>query len=54
MNVRQFSAVFKPGRVYRIAVVEAGRHRVEVAESPSGRSVQVHVDGVKVYPDGAS
>lgn len=30
--------------------VERWDHRVEVSVSPTGRSVQVYVDGEKVYP----
>lgn len=32
------------------AIVTAGSHRIEVHESPTGRSVMVYVDGVKVWP----
>ena len=31
-------------------LVPAWRHEVNVTTSPTGRSVQVFVDGVKVYP----
>ena len=37
----------EPGRYYRYYVIEAGDRRIELSISPTGRSVQVHVDGEK-------
>ena len=54
MNVRTFTVLIDRRRgPHRITIVRAGRDdntTVEVCESPSGRSVQVHVNGRKVHP----
>jgi hypothetical protein len=34
--------------VYRIMDVVVGDHNVQICVSPTGRSVQIHVDGEKV------
>jgi hypothetical protein len=47
-SIRHFMAAFKPEKVYEIVIVQIGDRRVEVCISPTGRSVQVHVDGERV------
>ena len=37
----------KPGHYYRCYVIEAGDRRIELSISPTGRSIQVYVDGEK-------
>lgn len=35
---------------YEVAIIDAGSYQVQVLESPRKRSVQVHVNGQKVWP----
>ena len=47
INVRRFP-FFHQGRLYEILKIKAGKREVEITVSPTGRSVQVFVDGEKV------
>jgi hypothetical protein len=52
VNTRMVTWLLSPKRgTYRTLIVRAGRddkHRIEITESPTGRSVQVHVNGKQV------
>ena len=49
MNVEHFTISHRGGK-YHIAKIDAGKERIEICESPTGRSVQVFVGAEKVYP----
>lgn len=49
IDIRHFRWKMSDKRgVYETAVLTVGKHKVEVTASPTGRSVHVHVDGVRV------
>lgn len=53
MKVGQIEFAMRDGAdPHHVAVVIAGKRkrRIEVTESPTGRSVQVWVDGARVFP----
>jgi hypothetical protein len=46
VRVRHLNALLRPNdpsSVYELAIVNAGKHEVQVSESPTGRSVRVYV-----------
>lgn len=49
LNIEHFK--MKPYKLrgdYEIVIIHAGKHRVEVTESPTGHSVQLYVNGTQV------
>ena len=49
MEIRHFTWPYRNKR-YETAKVRAGSHEIEITESPTGRSVHVHIDGKRVGP----
>ena len=51
VKVRHFTFAMRDGAApHSCAKIDAGRRRIEITESPTGRSVQVWIDGRRVYP----